>query len=59
MKRFAKVEKIQGGELSDCKVPLPTFGFFVGGFPESSRTDRWEIFVLTLGVEKNGTLDKN
>ena len=22
VKRFAKVEKIQGGELSDCKVPL-------------------------------------
>lgn len=47
VKRFAKVEKIQGGELSDCKVPLRVI--FVRIFWEKNPERELQ---LTLGVEK-------
>ena len=47
VKRFAKVEKIQGGELSDCKVPLRVI--FVRIFWEKNPEKELQ---LTLGVEK-------
>ena len=49
MKRFAKVEKIQGGELSDCKVPLRVI--FV------RKKILKKSFNSLLVLKKNGTLD--